>query len=272
MFLETSALTGENVEEGFLKCARTILNKIDSGEHGLFSTSSPSVRASQLPGVGCSELGCVWQVSWTQRGWALGFSMETHHWGSYGSREAPPHRINSSAVARDLLALIHKPPRTVRPLQVGHWYKNTTYISEHSISSRPLCRLCHPTSQLQVFFGVREPSSLQSHTPLTTWKSSCGAHRNPFTFPYGNPRRNHTGIREKRKIPEAVSRVLDTWTTQGSCVRAVVHLFSFYVLCLWRYSIFAHISLEWLSVCCFVHTQWSCQNVIHHCWLVFLAF
>ncbi|KAM8769722.1 ras-related protein Rab-4B isoform X1 [Acanthopagrus latus] len=32
MFLETSALTGENVEEGFLKCARTILNKIDSGE------------------------------------------------------------------------------------------------------------------------------------------------------------------------------------------------------------------------------------------------
>uniref|UniRef100_A0A8C3G3E3 RAB4B, member RAS oncogene family n=1 Tax=Cyclopterus lumpus TaxID=8103 RepID=A0A8C3G3E3_CYCLU len=32
MFLETSALTGENVEEGFLKCARTILSKIDSGE------------------------------------------------------------------------------------------------------------------------------------------------------------------------------------------------------------------------------------------------
>ncbi|KFQ51402.1 Ras-related protein Rab-4B, partial [Nestor notabilis] len=34
MFLETSALTGENVEEAFLKCARTILNKIESGaEH-----------------------------------------------------------------------------------------------------------------------------------------------------------------------------------------------------------------------------------------------
>lgn len=31
LFLETSALTGENVEEGFLKCARIILNKIDSG-------------------------------------------------------------------------------------------------------------------------------------------------------------------------------------------------------------------------------------------------
>ena len=31
MFLETSALTGENVEESFLKCARTILNKIDTG-------------------------------------------------------------------------------------------------------------------------------------------------------------------------------------------------------------------------------------------------
>ncbi|XP_078287085.1 ras-related protein Rab-4B [Rhinoraja longicauda] len=32
IFLETSALTGENVEEAFLKCARTILNKIESGE------------------------------------------------------------------------------------------------------------------------------------------------------------------------------------------------------------------------------------------------
>ncbi|KAK6317021.1 hypothetical protein J4Q44_G00124210 [Coregonus suidteri] len=32
MFLEMSALTGENVEEAFLKCARTILNKIESGE------------------------------------------------------------------------------------------------------------------------------------------------------------------------------------------------------------------------------------------------
>lgn len=37
MFLETSALTGENVEEGFLKCARTILNKIDSGTHFILS-------------------------------------------------------------------------------------------------------------------------------------------------------------------------------------------------------------------------------------------
>lgn len=35
MFLETSALTGENVEEAFLKCARTILNKIESGTAAL---------------------------------------------------------------------------------------------------------------------------------------------------------------------------------------------------------------------------------------------
>ncbi len=33
MFLETSARTGENVEEVFLKCARTILSKIESGAH-----------------------------------------------------------------------------------------------------------------------------------------------------------------------------------------------------------------------------------------------
>ncbi|KAK2192936.1 hypothetical protein NP493_20g08043, partial [Ridgeia piscesae] len=32
IFHETSALTGENVEETFLKCARSILTKIESGE------------------------------------------------------------------------------------------------------------------------------------------------------------------------------------------------------------------------------------------------
>ncbi|EDQ90906.1 uncharacterized protein MONBRDRAFT_18358 [Monosiga brevicollis MX1] len=32
MFLETSARTGENVEEVFLKCARTILSKIEAGQ------------------------------------------------------------------------------------------------------------------------------------------------------------------------------------------------------------------------------------------------
>ncbi|XP_066931322.1 ras-related protein Rab-4B-like [Clytia hemisphaerica] len=32
MFLETSAMSGENVEEAFLKCSRTILTKIDAGE------------------------------------------------------------------------------------------------------------------------------------------------------------------------------------------------------------------------------------------------
>lgn len=32
MFLETSALTGENIEETFLKCAKSILTKIETGE------------------------------------------------------------------------------------------------------------------------------------------------------------------------------------------------------------------------------------------------
>jgi GTPase SAR1 family protein len=32
MFLETSARTGENVEETFLKCARKILSKIETGQ------------------------------------------------------------------------------------------------------------------------------------------------------------------------------------------------------------------------------------------------
>jgi Ras-related protein Rab-4B len=32
MFLETSALTGDHVEEAFLKCSRSILARIESGE------------------------------------------------------------------------------------------------------------------------------------------------------------------------------------------------------------------------------------------------
>lgn len=32
MFLETSAKTGENVEEAFLKCSKNILAKIETGE------------------------------------------------------------------------------------------------------------------------------------------------------------------------------------------------------------------------------------------------
>jgi GTPase SAR1 family protein len=32
IFLETSAKTGENVEESFLKCGKTILAKIETGE------------------------------------------------------------------------------------------------------------------------------------------------------------------------------------------------------------------------------------------------
>lgn len=32
VFIETSAKTGENVEEAFLKCSKTILAKIETGE------------------------------------------------------------------------------------------------------------------------------------------------------------------------------------------------------------------------------------------------
>ena len=32
IFLETSAKTGESVEEAFLKCSKTILSKIETGE------------------------------------------------------------------------------------------------------------------------------------------------------------------------------------------------------------------------------------------------
>jgi len=56
MFLETSALTGEGVQEVFLKCARTILSKIESGQLNPESMNSgvqPGSRKPQLnkPGI-----------------------------------------------------------------------------------------------------------------------------------------------------------------------------------------------------------------------------
>ncbi|KAK5581374.1 hypothetical protein RB653_001406 [Dictyostelium firmibasis] len=54
LFMETSALTGEGVEEMFLKCTRTIITKIDSGEVNLehlgVQISSDSGNATKKPG------------------------------------------------------------------------------------------------------------------------------------------------------------------------------------------------------------------------------
>lgn len=136
MFLETSALTGENVEEGFLKCARTILNKIDSGTALLFVNEacqslqtlacfylwSLCMSASVVYVVWHMSLRLVSKASWTRRGWVQVFSMETLRWGSCDSREAPPHRISSSVIARGWGPRPHLSPRPKqagRPLQVS---------------------------------------------------------------------------------------------------------------------------------------------------------
>lgn len=51
MYLETSAKSGENVEESFLKCCKTILAKIQTGN---FFT--PIFTLATLPQVVCSSL------------------------------------------------------------------------------------------------------------------------------------------------------------------------------------------------------------------------
>lgn len=65
MFLETSALTGENVEEAFVQCARKILNKIESGtsrrapgQRGATERGWPPVRHPRLRvcGAGSGDL------------------------------------------------------------------------------------------------------------------------------------------------------------------------------------------------------------------------
>lgn len=93
MFLETSALTGENVEEAFLKCARTILNKIDSGE----APDCPEwererkagPRGPQGTSPDLSPAAPCPQASSTLRGWAQAFSTGTPPSASCGSLGAP---------------------------------------------------------------------------------------------------------------------------------------------------------------------------------------
>ncbi|KAL7877933.1 hypothetical protein SRHO_G00045760 [Serrasalmus rhombeus] len=58
MFLETSALTGENVEEAFVQCARKILNKIESGEldpERMGSGIHASAAIAKQPGRFCED-------------------------------------------------------------------------------------------------------------------------------------------------------------------------------------------------------------------------
>jgi len=60
MFLETSALTGEGVSEVFLKCARTILSKIESGvldPESMNSGVQPGSRKPQNPKGGNTKVG-----------------------------------------------------------------------------------------------------------------------------------------------------------------------------------------------------------------------
>ncbi|KAF0290837.1 Ras-related protein Rab-4B [Amphibalanus amphitrite] len=67
MFLETSAMTGEHIEEAFLKCSNTILAKIETGEldperigsgiqygdHALRRLNRGSARTSAGPDCAC---------------------------------------------------------------------------------------------------------------------------------------------------------------------------------------------------------------------------
>jgi GTPase SAR1 family protein len=68
IFLETSAKTGENVEESFLKCAKTILAKIETGEIDPEQASSGiqfsdqairnNIQRQQKASSGCAANSC----------------------------------------------------------------------------------------------------------------------------------------------------------------------------------------------------------------------
>lgn len=61
MFLETSALTGENVEEAFVQCARKILNKIESGTKMPCALTYKLIKALESSCCAC-HLVCVGEL------------------------------------------------------------------------------------------------------------------------------------------------------------------------------------------------------------------
>ena len=63
-FLETSALTGENVEEVFLKCTRSILSKIDAGQRqsSIYNWNDNLLWQRAKLEVSCSIINTLWYI------------------------------------------------------------------------------------------------------------------------------------------------------------------------------------------------------------------
>lgn len=57
LFMETSALTGECVDEVFIKCATTIVNKIDSGLIDISTTMPAKGEGSTDAALGGAAAG-----------------------------------------------------------------------------------------------------------------------------------------------------------------------------------------------------------------------
>lgn len=126
-------------------------------------------------------------MSWTQSGWVQVSSMEMLRWGSCDSREAPPHRISSSVIARDrapTLTSAHRPTQTGCPLQVSGM-SSTQAVAAVLLNKRLKLKFSHPSPSSSHIsapgvFRCVGPFSLQSHTPWITWMSGHGDHCNPW--------------------------------------------------------------------------------------------
>lgn len=223
-----------------------------------FHPSGLSVRVTENAIGAGLDLACVWQASWTQRGWALVFSMETHRWGSCDSREAPQHRINSSAVARPGLSCYPTIPYSqdapYRSVINMTWHSSLSLIT--GCGGHVLCLLCLPTSQLQAFFGVCNLSSPQSHTHLGLpgrAVAEIAATPLPLRTGWETPWCGRAEITAKGENTGGVSGPLHTWTTRGLCELAVLHLISFCFFCFIN-TLFLHIVLwvsgYWYAVLC----------------------
>lgn len=192
----------------------------------------------------------VSKVSWTRRGWVQVSSMEMLRWGSCDSREAPPHRINSSVIARDrgpTLTSAHRPTQTGRPLQVSDM-SSTQAVTGLLLNKVFLLASVCPWSPFSSPFSshISAPGvfwyvghfSLRSHTPWITWMSGHGDHCNPFapTSGRGNPsvwtRWDHKE-EESLSSKNGFSVTYQTGTSQGLCVWAALLLFYLCTFSFW---------------------------------------
>lgn len=124
----------------------------------------------------------VLKVNWTRREWVQVSSMEMLRWGSCDSREAPPHRINSSVIARGRGGGSPPSPQPTGPHRQDAPYRSALLLEKETLPQYwyvcmsviiPFVSFLFPRLSSRCFLVCGTVLSAVSHTldHLDKWRS-----------------------------------------------------------------------------------------------------